>query len=154
VVHQQAGAGVQRGLGQLDRAHVTLFDVDARLAVVQQVSEGALAGLDPRTPGGRCRVERAVRQDDAGKVQAGNRFDDARAANARDALLAQLRGEARVVRPALAADDAETRLQVPDRCARAGRGAGRRDLRLRAGRAGGGARSRLPSTISALKATS
>ena len=51
VVHQQPDAGVERGLGELDGAHVVLGDEDARATVgrlVQDVAEGATVRHDAR----------------------------------------------------------------------------------------------------------
>ena len=41
LVHQQPRAGIERGLGQLDGAHIVLRDGDDGLAVAQHVGEGA-----------------------------------------------------------------------------------------------------------------
>ena len=57
---QQFRAGVERGLGELDRAHVGLVDEEARLALVQHIGEGAADRLDARRPRGQRAVDHAV----------------------------------------------------------------------------------------------
>ena len=54
VVHQQPGAGVERGLRELDRPDVALGDRDARRAVVEDVGERPAVGDDPRRPAGKA----------------------------------------------------------------------------------------------------
>jgi hypothetical protein len=110
-VHQQAGASVERRLGQLDRAHVVLHDADLRLALANQVGEGAALGLNARRALSQAAVDGAVAQDDAGEVHLGQRLDNARAADAGDAGLLGRLGEARVVGPEIRADHPEARLQ-------------------------------------------
>ena len=113
---------------------------------------------------GERAVDDPVRSDDAGEEQLGDDLDDPRAADAGDAGLGGRLGEARLVRPQLAADHPEARLERgavdPDALDRARRGAlaGARSGRpRRPGRSGStprAAASRLPSTISALVPTS
>ena len=87
VVHQQPDAGVERGLGELDRADVVLGDRDPRPAVgrlVQDVGERPAVGDDPRRPRGERAVDDAVGGDDAGEEQLGDDLDDPGAADAGD----------------------------------------------------------------------
>ena len=44
LVHQQAHARIERGLGQLNGAHVILRDRDQRLAIAHHIGEGAAMG--------------------------------------------------------------------------------------------------------------
>ena len=46
VVHEQADARVQRGLGKLDGAYVVLGHEDALFTIMQQVREGTPVGDD------------------------------------------------------------------------------------------------------------
>jgi hypothetical protein len=41
LVHQQPHAGIQRGLGKLDRAHIVLGDRNQRLAFADHIAERA-----------------------------------------------------------------------------------------------------------------
>ena len=111
MVHQQPGAGVERGLGELDRAHVGLQDAEFRLARVQQVGEGPAIGLDPGAAGSERAIDDAVAPEDAGEEHLGQGLDDAGAADAGDAGPAGRLGEARVVRPEVGADHLEARLE-------------------------------------------
>ena len=54
-LHEQLRAGIERGLGELDRAHVGLIDEKPRRALVQHISEGAADLFDPRWFGPRVR---------------------------------------------------------------------------------------------------
>ena len=60
-VHQQLDAGIERGLGELDGAHVVLRDGDARLALADEVGEGAAGRFDARRASGQRAVDHAVR---------------------------------------------------------------------------------------------
>ena len=89
----------------------------------------------------RGAVDDAVLPDDAGEVHLRDHFDDARAADAGDAGRGGGLGEARLVRPQVAADDLEARLQRLRIDAHALDGARRRalaaaDLRALEGRTG------------------
>ena len=84
VVHQQPAPGVERGLRQLDLAHVVLRDDQSRLAVVQHVGERAAVGHDPRRPRRQRAVDHAVRRQDARQEHLGDHLDDARAADPGD----------------------------------------------------------------------
>ena len=83
MVHQQARAGIERGLGELDRAHVGLQDPDLGLALVQQIGMRAAVRLDPRADRRLGAVDRAVLAEDARQEHLGQHLDDARAADAR-----------------------------------------------------------------------
>ena len=115
VVHQQADAGVERGLRELDRADVVLGDDDPRAAgdpVVEDVAERPAVGDDPRRARGQRPVDDAVRGDDAGEEQLGDDLDDPRAADAGDARSRRRRpAKPGLVRPGVDADDLEPRLQ-------------------------------------------
>ena len=120
---EQHAARVERRLGELDLADVVLGDRQQRLAVGEDVGEGAAVGDDP---GRACReraVDRAVGREHAGEVELGDHLDDPRAADAGHVRA----GEARLVRPDLAADHPEAgleRLRVdPHALDRARRGA-------------------------------
>ena len=70
LVHQQPDAGIQRGLGELDRPDVVLGDRDARagtrpVALVEDVAERPAVGDDPRRARGERAVDDAVLGDDA-----------------------------------------------------------------------------------------
>ena len=60
-VHQEAHAGIERRLGELDGAHIVLRDRDARLALADEVAEGAPVALDARACGPRARRRRRRR---------------------------------------------------------------------------------------------
>ena len=164
-LHQQAHAGVERGLAELDRAHIVLRDAQAALVgrrlgrtigrsgvggmlacAAQFIAEGAPVGLNARVARSHGAVDAAVVADHPGQVELGDDFDDARAADACDAALAGCLGKARVVRPQIAADHLVARLQGDRVDAYALDGAGRgalaaADLRALegwAGRAGTG----------------
>ena len=88
LVHEQPDAGVQGGLGELDRPDVVLGDDDPRPAVgrlVEDVAERPAVGDDPRRPRRERAVDDAVGGDDAGEVQLGDDLDDPGAADAGDA---------------------------------------------------------------------
>ena len=69
--------------------------VSSRLAVGEDVREGAAVGDDPRRAGRERAVDRAVGREHAGEVELGDRLDDPRAADARHVRA----GERRLVRP-------------------------------------------------------
>ena len=59
VIHQQAHTSIERGLAELDGAHVVLGDGDARLALSDQIAKGPPVGLDTGACGRRaCRLRR------------------------------------------------------------------------------------------------
>src|SRR5262249_58182555 len=97
--------------GEVDGADVVLGDPQRRLAVAQQVGEGAAVGLDARRTRGHGAVDDAVLVDDAREIHLRQRLDDAGAAYASDADLLGRFGETRLVRPFLACDDADTRFE-------------------------------------------
>src|SRR3954470_12144051 len=136
VIHQQATAGVEGALRQLDLADVVLGEHEPRLGVVDDV--GARAYIVDHALGAlfRCRIDHAVGRQDPGEVQLGDQLDDARAADA------GRRGGAGLVGPSSASDGAEAKLERltvdADAFDRAGRGAlTARDLRALEGGAGG-----------------
>ena len=55
VVHEQLHAGIERRLGELDGADVGLGDHDARLALADDIGEGAAARFDPARSARRAR---------------------------------------------------------------------------------------------------
>ena len=59
-LHEQLCAGVERGLGKLDRAHVGLIDEKARRALVQHIGEGAADLLDALRPPRELAIDHAV----------------------------------------------------------------------------------------------
>ena len=167
LVHQQARAGVERRLGELDGAHVGLQDADLGLpragSAPQDVGEGAPGRHDAVAARGERAVDHAVLVDDAGEEHLADRLDDAGAADAGDADVAA------VVAKAGSSDQRSPPITLsaarasPGRCARARwrrvRRAGRRRSRRprrpgRSARRRRRSRSRLPSTISALVPTS
>ncbi len=136
---QQARAGIERRLRQLDGADVVLRDLQLRLRRRRSRwkkvrpsawTRGLFAAMPPSiTPS--C-------VEDAGQEHFRQRLDDARAADAGDAERPSVcLGEVRMVRPEIGADHLEARLQrVADRCARARwprapRAGRRRSARLR-----------------------
>ena len=146
VVHEQADAGVQGGLGELDRPHVVLGHDDPRralaLALVEDVRERPAVRDDPRRARRERPVDDPVGRDDAGQEHLGDDLDDARPADAGHAEPAHDALEARLVRPARRADDPEARLErLPvdaDPLDRARRGPlAAADLGALEGRAGG-----------------
>ena len=130
-LHQQPHAGVERRLGELDRAHVVLRDAQRRAAVgarVQLVGPGAAVGADARIARRERAVDRAVVPDHAGEIQLRDDLDDPRAADAGDAGRGGRRREAGIVRPQLAADHLDARLERRGIDAHALDGARRRAL--------------------------
>ena len=165
VVHQQAHAGVQRGLGELDRAHVVLGDAQlAGRRRVQHVRERAAVGHDTRRARGGRAVDRPVAEDHAGEEQLGDHLDHARTANARDVDGAARVREAGLVRPGsmpmtLMRGSRVSRIDAHpfDRAGRRALAAADSCAPSNAGPVGleaANSRSRLPSTISALVPTS
>src|SRR5579872_6896680 len=108
---QQLGAGIERRLGELNGANIGLIDHQARLAVMQQIAEGAADRLDALILFGEGAVDHAVFGNDPGEIHLGDDFDNARAADAGNAGRSRRFGEAFFVRPELATDHLETRLQ-------------------------------------------
>ena len=116
LVHQQPDAGVERGLGELDRPDVVLGDGDPRrgpgsVAGVEDVAEGPAVGHDPRRPCREPAVDHAVLGDDPGQEHLGDDLDDPRAADAADPRLGDPGREGRLVGPGVDADDPEARLE-------------------------------------------
>ena len=111
VVHEQADAGIERRLGELDGADVGLGDRDARRAVADDIGEGAALGDDSRRARGERAVDDAVGGNDAGEKELRHRLDDAGAADAGDAGRGHGGVEARLVRPEVRADDSVARLE-------------------------------------------
>ena len=114
VVHQQPHAGLQRGLGQLDGAHVVLGDAQRGSTVarlVQHVGEDAAVLDDPRRARGQRAVDGAVGVEHPGQEQLGDDLDDPGAAHAGDAGRWQVLLEPVLVRPAIAADHADAGLE-------------------------------------------
>ena len=151
---EQHAARVKRRLGELDLADVVLGDRQQRLAVGEDVGEGPAVGDDPRRARSERPVDRAVGREHAREVELGDHLDDPGAADTGHVRA----GERRIVRPDLAPDHAEARLERlgvdPHPLDRARRGAlPAADLRALECRPVGldaaRSRSRLPSTISA-----
>ena len=100
VVHQQPDAGIQRGLGELDRPDVVLGDGDARSrpSGARRRGGGRRMSAPPRRRAACARVrpvDDPVRGDDPGEEQLGDHLDDAGTADAGDAGLGGRLGEAR-----------------------------------------------------------
>ena len=104
-------AGVERRLGELDGPHVRLMDDEPWRPFVQHVGEGAAGRLDAGGPRGQRSVDDAVGRDDPGQIEFRDRLDDSRAADAGDAEALGRLGEARRVRPEVAADHLEAGLE-------------------------------------------
>jgi hypothetical protein len=103
-LHQQRDTGIQGGLGELDRAHVGLRDLQLHRAPVQDIGEGP-AALDHAIRARReAPVDHAVLVDDARKIHLRDDFDDSRAAHAGDAGRGRRRFESGLVGPQVAAD--------------------------------------------------
>ena len=75
-VHEEARARVERRLGELDLAHVVLGDRNLGLAGPDDVGPGAPAPYDARRAFGESPVDGAVRVDDAGEEELGDRLHD------------------------------------------------------------------------------
>ena len=76
---QELCAGIERGLGELDGAHVRLVDQKPRRAVVQHI--GVRCGRPPRCADCARPSAPSITPscgDDSGKVHLGDRLDDAR----------------------------------------------------------------------------
>ena len=127
-LHQQAHTRIQRRLRELDRTHIGLGDGERHRSPVEHIGESAVSGFDAITSRGEAAVDHTILVDDAGEVHLGDHLDDARPADARDT--GRLRGlcKARVVRPEVAADDLEARLERHRIDAHALDGPGRRAL--------------------------
>ena len=155
LVHQEAHAGVQGGLGQLDGPHVGLGDGDAwcaRDAFVQDVAEGPAVGHDAWRACGRCAIDDPVLGDDAREVELRHDLDDPRPADPGDPGLGDPGLECRLVRPGVDADDPDARLQRlaidPDAFDRTRRGAlAAGDLGTLEGGAGGARRGQQPTLV-------
>ena len=81
------------------------------VAAMQHIRERAVVGDDAIAARRDAPVDDAVLVDDAGEVHLRDDFDDAGAADARDAGLRRRVGESRVVRPEVAADHLVARLE-------------------------------------------
>ena len=132
VIHQQPDAGIERGLGELDRPDVVLGDDDAAGS-----TEPSWRTYENVRPSGTIRGVRAAepsmtpsRVMTPARIELGDHLDDAAAADAGDAGGAVASGEPGLVGPWLDADDPEPRLEVAGRSGRArsrrARRAGRR----------------------------
>ena len=125
VLHQQRAARVERGLRELDLAHVVLGDRRARA----RRRGGRTRTCGRRGRSGACGRERAVDhavgREDAGEEQLGDHLDDARAADAGHVRA----GEAGLVGP-------QRRCRSPGSAARASPGRCARARSRRARRAG------------------
>src|SRR6185437_13320159 len=110
-VHEQSDAGVKSGLGELDGAYVVLSDRQCLRALIDDIAKRAALRHDARTACGELSIDHTVLTDDAREEHLGNHFDDARAADPRDA--GGLHGflEPRLVGPQVGADDLEARLE-------------------------------------------
>src|SRR5690606_11361218 len=80
-------------------------------AVMKQVGVGAAGGDDAVAARGERTIDDAILGQDAGEIHLGDGLDDARAADAGNAEPSRVGGEAVLVGPVLAADDAEARLE-------------------------------------------
>src|SRR5262249_50612915 len=81
VIHQQPYSGVERSLGELNRADVVLRDHQRVRARVKNIRVGAAVLDDAPGAGGELAIDHAITVDDTRKEQLSNRFDDARAAH-------------------------------------------------------------------------
>ena len=112
VLDEQVDAGAQRGLGELDRAHVVLRDRQLRVAGgVQHVRERPAVGDDAIRPRRHLAGDRAVGVDQTRQVHLGDDVDDARAAHAGDARRLDGLVEAGIVGPQVGPDHLERRLE-------------------------------------------
>ncbi len=109
--HQQLYAGIKGGLGELNGTDIVLSNGNARLAVMQEIGEGASISDDARTPLGHRAINDAVLGDDAGKIHLRDYLDDRRATDPGDP--SRLGGvlEVVLVGPFVDADDTELRLE-------------------------------------------
>ncbi len=111
VLHQEFDASVEGGLGELNGTNIVLGDCERYRASMYDIAESAAGWHDAVAARSQLSIDHAVLVDDARQVHLGNHFDDARAADARDAEAARDLGEARVIRPEVRADDLESGLQ-------------------------------------------
>src|SRR6202030_1360297 len=110
-LHQQRYAGIQRGLRELDGAHVGLGDFHLDCALMQQIGERSAVLDDSGRACGQAAVKDAVLVDDTRQVQLRHDFDDAGSADPRDAGGPRGVVEPRIVGPQIRADDFEARLE-------------------------------------------
>jgi len=110
-LHQQRYAGIQRGLRELDGAHVGLGDFHLDCALMQQIGERSAVLDDSGRACGQAAVKDAVLVDDTRQVQLRHDFDDAGSADPRDAGGPRGVVETRIVGPQIRADDFEARLE-------------------------------------------
>ena len=138
-IDQQVDPGRQGSLGQLDRAHVGLLDVERVFGAIEQYILPALAFLDEAVRGG-LGLEQAALVDQAGAGQFDHHFKNARSADPDHALFGDIGIGVR--QPFVAADHLEAGLESlavdPHAfdCARCGAHPGA-DFRAFEGRAGG-----------------
>ena len=76
-LHEELRPGVERGLGELDGAHVSLIDEKPWATLVQDIGEGAADLLDPPSSAREFAVDHAVFRHDSGQEHLRNRLDDA-----------------------------------------------------------------------------
>ena len=106
-LHEQRAAGVERGLGELDLPDVVLRDHELGLAGPEHVRECPSVRHYAGRASGQRAVDRPVRREHACQVELGDRLDDPGAAHARHVDV----GESRLVRPGVAPDRANARLE-------------------------------------------
>ena len=106
-LHEQRAAGVERGLGELDLPDVVLRDHELGLAGPEHVREGASVRDDAGRSGRERAVDRPVGREHPCQVELGDRLDDPGAADAGHVHV----GESRLVRPRIAPDHADARLE-------------------------------------------
>src|SRR5439155_26710946 len=102
---------VQRRLGELNRAHVVLGDLQWRRSPIHGVGKGAPGLHYPIAARGECAVHHPVLADDAGEIHFGDDFDDPRAAEAGYTEAGDGLVEAGLIRPQIGAYDPELRFE-------------------------------------------
>ena len=145
-IHQQARARIKRGFGELNRADVALghgdFGAAIGAGIMDQIGKGAPFGLTTRGANLLGRADQAAFIQNTGHAHFGDGLDDARPADAGDASGGNGGVKARLIRPQIRSDHAETgffgvRVDL-DPLDRPRRGPlARADLRALKGRAGG-----------------
>ena len=84
-LHQEAHPGVERGLAQLDGAHVVLHDFEwgrVRRGAVQLIRKSASIGLDARVARTQVAVDHTVMANDTGQVHLRQCLNNSRATHA------------------------------------------------------------------------
>ena len=110
-LREQFRPSIERGFGELNRAHVGPIVEKPRGALVQHISEGAANLFDPADLACEFGLYHAVFRHDTGQEHLGDRLDNSRTANACDGERRSRRLEVRLVGSQIAADHLEPGLK-------------------------------------------